>query len=662
VVGWCPGSPAPCAERRSASTCTSTLFSHWTSIHKLNIITNHATSQHSKKRGMRPLIINVRRLRKNIEAFSVSVVGTSRLMSRAGSAFAASPGGDEPWNIDLPTSPRSERNASKPISKEDALSRPDQVLHDAIARVTETHTAALRIRRGDAGADIGDLHVAAYDHRKCAGLLEDLTRASGLFCAVDANGDVREDHEKMNAFASEVLETCFEYVPTEEEAGKLASRNAKTAFQAVYKARAAREHIQEQCRMYVETKTSEEIILTRRMIHTARQSRKPPVTTPKGGLEQASFLVGASSAFASSGGHDGTEHGSPGVDTSHPDVLVETDTVERESLETSARGGRGGTDAVALDEPRVVPVALAGAFSALKFARGMVEGSRRLTGVPQPSAASETTRVTGATTQTPSTVYQKEGLFVPADPREDGVLGVTNRAIRSVRRNARTVQTILEYLLGYASVVDPEDMHDIDAASRGLRVSKGKSLGDFALKYAARLDATLPERHKDVLTRLVRVAAEEYHAHATLGADAEHRFETRRYDTAAEVQRRNREEWLRCMFPETPWPLLAPTPESARAVPEDGALAGALVNPTDPKSGIVQVDAKGKDAARKETRTSSRGSFPEQASRREPTLVAPVSNAKAFLAPPGDPGPKRGASTRVSDKTACVRPSWLYES
>ena len=64
-------------------------------------------------------------------------------MSRAGSAVAASQRGDEPW--------LAADAASKPLSKADALARPDAVLQEAIALVTATHTASLRKRRGDAG-------------------------------------------------------------------------------------------------------------------------------------------------------------------------------------------------------------------------------------------------------------------------------------------------------------------------------------------------------------------------------------------------------------------------------------------------------------------------------------------------------------------------------
>ena len=104
-------------------------------------------------------------------------------------------------------------------------------------------------------------------------------------------------------------------------------------------------------------------------------------------------------------------------------------------------------------------------------------------------------------------------MLTTVDPYDDSVFGVTNRAIHLVRQNTRVAQTVLEYLLGYASVVDPEDLDDIEAGARGLRAAEGKSLRELALKYAAHLDATLPERHKNVLTRLIREAAETHHAH-----------------------------------------------------------------------------------------------------------------------------------------------------
>jgi hypothetical protein len=363
-------------------------------------------------------------------------------MSRAGSAVAASQGGDEPW-LALDAAP-------KPLSKEDALARPDVVLQEAIARVTATHTASLRKRRGDAGGvDIGDLHVATYDRHQCALLLQDLTQASGMLTRVDANGDVREDYDKMNAFASDVLESCFASVPTEEEAGGLGSTNPMAAFQAVYKARAAREHIQDRCRAYVEHKTEEEVRLTRRLIRTARELHKPPPRAPKGGLVQAAFLVsrlarGDAAATATANDH------------------VAEDDVEGGLFESASQKNGRDDDALVLDAP-APDASLAGAVAAAGFARSLVARARAArdgTARAPPKPGSEGSLSLAA--------HQKAGLLTTVDPYDDSVFGVTNRAIHLVRQNTRVAQTVLEYLLGYASTVDPEDLDDIEAqTSRG---------------------------------------------------------------------------------------------------------------------------------------------------------------------------------------------------
>ena len=550
-------------------------------------------------------------------------------MSRAGSAVAGSHGGDEPWLLD--------DAAPKPLSKEDALARPDVVLQEAIARVTATHTASLRKRRGDAGAvDIGDLHVATYDRHQCALLLQDLTQASGLLTQVDANGDVREDYDKMNAFASDVLESCFANVPTEEEAGKLNSANPMSAFQAVYKARAAREHIQDQCRKYVEQKTEEEVRLTRRLIRTARELHKPPTRKPKGGLVQAAFLVSRVGGGVSRG-----------AESEHDAAIVAKDVVEDETRALASADKFNGLDARAPD------ASLAGAIAAKRFARSLASRSRG-------DNVEDDVKDLAA--------HQKAGLLTTVDPYDDSVFGVTNRAIHLVRQNTRVAQTVLEYLLGYASVVDPEDLDDIEAGARGLRAAEGKSLRELALKYAAHLDATLPERHKKVLTRLIREAAETHHAHATLGADAEDRFERRPRESAEEVRRLNRDVWLRSMFPETPWPRTedVASTEAARVL-RDGARGppkGALVNPTDPRSGVVGGRAAGGNAL------SGEGDFPGSAAehprvsffetevRLEPARVAARPHG-------GIPGDGSDAASRYSTSTgwgedsASERPAWL---
>lgn len=569
-------------------------------------------------------------------------------MSRAGSAVAASQGGDEPW-LALDAAP-------KPLSKEDALARPDVVLQEAIARVTATHTASLRKRRGDAGGvDIGDLHVATYDRHQCALLLQDLTQASGMLTRVDANGDVREDYDKMNAFASDVLESCFASVPTEEEAGGLGSTNPMAAFQAVYKARAAREHIQDRCRAYVEQKTEEEVRLTRRLIRTARELHKPPPRAPKGGLVQAAFLV---SRLATA--------------TRLNDHVAEDDVEDGLFESASQKNGRDDDDALVLDAPDAPDASLAGAVAAAGFARSLVARARATRDgtsdrVP-PKPGSESGSLSLA-------AHQKAGLLTTVDPYDDSVFGVTNRAIHLVRQNTRVAQTVLEYLLGYASTVDPEDLDDIEAqTSRGLRAAEGKSLRELALKYAAHLDATLPERHKRVLTTLIREAAETHHARAALGADAEARYESRKHEGANDTARRNRDAWTRSMFPEAPWPKQsiggseAEIAEEAERALRDGAFGppvGALVNPTDPRSGVVTFDGATRDgvgdggAPGGGARSSSRQTEVRLEPARELSARSPAVPGVPGSGDGGDAASRYSTSTGWGEEGAGERPAWL---
>ena len=485
-------------------------------------------------------------------------------MSRAGSAVAASQGGDEPW-LALDAAP-------KPLSKEDALARPDVVLQEAIARVTATHTATLRKRRGDAGGvDIGDLHVATYDRHQCALLLQDLTQASGMLTRVDANGDVREDYDKMNAFASDVLESCFASVPTEEEAGGLGSTNPMAAFQAVYRARAAREHIQDRCRAYVEHKTEEEVRLTRRLIRTARELHKPPTRAPKGGLVQAAFLVsrlarGDAAATATANDH------------------VAEDDVEGGLFESASQKNGRDDDAPCWTRPRrtrrsrAPPPPPASRGRSWRAARATRDGTDAIARASAVRSSAHVPPKPGSEGSLSLAAHQKAGLLTTVDPYDDSVFGVTNRAIHLVRQNTRVAQTVLEYLLGYASTVDPEDLDDIEAqTSRGLRAAEGKSLRELALKYAAHLDATLPERHKRVLATLIREAAETHHARAALGADAEARYESREYEGANETARRNRDAWTRSMFPEAPWPKQSGGSEAEIAEEAERALRDGRV-------------------------------------------------------------------------------------
>lgn len=581
-------------------------------------------------------------------------------MSRAGSAVAASQGGDEPW-LALDAAP-------KPLSKEDALARPDVVLQEAIARVTATHTASLRKRRGDAGGvDIGDLHVATYDRHQCALLLQDLTQASGMLTRVDANGDVREDYDKMNAFASDVLESCFASVPTEEEAGGLGSTNPMAAFQAVYKARAAREHIQDRCRAYVEHKTEEEVRLTRRLIRTARELHKPPPRAPKGGLVQAAFLV--SRLARGDAAATANEH-------------VAEDDVEGGLFESASQKNGRDDDALVLDAP-APDASLAGAVAAAGFARSLVARARATRDGTDAIARASAVRSSAHVPPKPGSegslslaAHQKAGLLTTVDPYDDSVFGVTNRAIHLVRQNTRVAQTVLEYLLGYASTVDPEDLDDIEAqTSRGLRAAEGKSLRELALKYAAHLDATLPERHKRVLATLIREAAETHHARAALGADAEARYESRKHEGANDTARRNRDAWTRSMFPEAPWPKQsiggseAEIAEEAERALRDGAFGppvGALVNPTDPRSGVVTFDKRllKRDGVGD---GGAPGGGARSSSRQTEVRLEPSRELSARRSVPGVPGSGDGgdAASRYSTSTgwgeegAGERPAWL---
>ena len=481
-------------------------------------------------------------------------------MSVAPSAVA-SPRADEPWLVDSNPKP------APALRKEDALERPDFVLRDAIVVVTERHQKALRKRRSDdgvAGGGLDNLHVASYDRKAYSQLLQNLTQASGVLCVVDQHGTVREDYDKMNQFASDILEVCFELLPDEEEAAKLASANPMTAFQAVYKARAAREQVQEKCRATVQEKTAEEIRLTRRLIRTAREMHKPPVYKPKGALVQAAFLKGMKS-------NDDDEGKNP---------YVQDDTLEGDWLESSSQRN-GSSDALVLDAT-APSNSLQNVFAAKKFARSLISASRADNKFDKKIESDK------------PLIQQKASLLAPVDPYDDSVFGVTNRAVHLVRQNTRVLQSILEFLLGYCSAVDPEDLNDIEAGSRGLRAAEGKSLRELSLKYAAHLDATLPDRHKVVLTVLVRNCADEHHAHATLGADAEDRYEARAFESAGAVREKNRVQWTKSMFPDAPWPKTESSSnlldqEQHRTVLDgaNGAQPGALVNPLDPDSGVV---------------------------------------------------------------------------
>ena len=70
----------------------------------------------------------------------------------------------------------------------------------------------------------------------------------------------------------------------------------------------------------------------------------------------------------------------------------------------------------------------------------------------------------------------KLSLLTAPDPYDESLFGVTNIALYQVKNNMRVMQQVLEYLLGYSSVVDPEDLEEIEAGSQGLQVSRGKGM------------------------------------------------------------------------------------------------------------------------------------------------------------------------------------------
>lgn len=130
----------------------------------------------------------------------------------------------------------------------------------------------------------------------------------------------------------------------------------------------------------------------------------------------------------------------------------------------------------------------------------------------------------------------KMSLLTAPDPYDESLFGVTNIALYQVKNNLRVTQQVLEYLLGYSSVVDPEDLEEIEAGSQGLQVSRGKGMRELSLKYAQHLDKTLPERHKGVLKSMIRRASEEHGRHVRMGQDAEDAYNVRSHESAADVK------------------------------------------------------------------------------------------------------------------------------
>lgn len=187
---------------------------------------------------------------------------------------------------------------------------------------------------------------------------------------------------------------------------------------------------------------------------------------------------------------------------------------------------------------------------------------------------------------------QKMSLLAAPDPYDDSCHGVTNRCLFQVKNNTRVNQQVLEYLLGYASVVDPDDLEEIEAGAQGLTVARGKGMRELALKYAAHLDQTLPDRHKAVVCAMVIKAADEYSRHERMGTKAEDAYVNRPREGCTDITQVNKDAWLRVMFPDAPWPsdvdrrgrtledeYVAALTRGQAAGREDG------VNPMDPSNG-----------------------------------------------------------------------------
>ena len=187
---------------------------------------------------------------------------------------------------------------------------------------------------------------------------------------------------------------------------------------------------------------------------------------------------------------------------------------------------------------------------------------------------------------------QKMSLLAAPDPYDDSCHGVTNRCLFQVKNNTRVNQQVLEYLLGYASVVDPDDLEEIEAGAQGLTVARGKGMRELALKYAAHLDQTLPDRHKAVVCAMVIKAADEYSRHERMGTKAEDAYVNRPREGCTDITQVNKDAWLRVMFPDAPWPsdvdrrgrtledeYVAALTRGQASGREDG------VNPMDPSNG-----------------------------------------------------------------------------
>lgn len=212
---------------------------------------------------------------------------------------------------------------------------------------------------------------------------------------------------------------------------------------------------------------------------------------------------------------------------------------------------------------------------------------QRQSGLVQPEFLSNSRKAMGEANSAKMSYYQAP------DPYDESVFGVTNTSIYRVKNDARTTQRMLEFLLGYSSVVDPDDLEEIEAGAMGLTVSRGKSMRELALKYATHLDKTLPERHANVVKSLVKTAADDFIRQELLGFDAAQAYAQRERESASEVAATNKQAWITSMFPDALWPNKAKVGGADKAalpsVGTLGAIGGGGGGGGNPGDGAVQV-------------------------------------------------------------------------
>ena len=138
------------------------------------------------------------------------------------------------------------------------------------------------------------------------------------------------------------------------------------------------------------------------------------------------------------------------------------------------------------------------------------------------------------------------------NPLDSSVFGVTNVAIHASRANERVVSLILEYIMGYCSSFDPQDLDAIEYARGGRVVGRGRSLKDIALKYAQILDKQLGEAPKRGLKTMIRRASTGF-VQAEKNDDMK-AWRDQDLPTSQETFALSRNTFLQESFPDRPWP------------------------------------------------------------------------------------------------------------